>query len=212
MNLDRDGEWESQVPITGGRFLLTGEGCPDQTGHNDFPTDSRTNPGYFAITMSQEKTSLLIFPGSHQYVWYDTQDKKSLAETLKMTEITIPMNSVFIGHGHVQHAGCGWRGFHALRYHMYVIPSSMTMADSVFFAYGYSFNKSNNRRLHNTESCASDCLTSSFKSHSISARNAPRNEPKTKAQEDGNERDDASSSDEEMVEDSDTEIQPVTEV
>lgn len=181
LNLDSDGERGAQVPRTGGRFLLTGEGCPDQTGHNDFPTEKRNNPGYFCITTSQEQTSLFVCPSSHQYVWYDEEDRISLARMLKMTEITIPARSIFIGHGLLQHAGCGWLGFQALRYHMYIIPTGMEMEDSVFYAFGSSLQNSNNRRLHNIESCSLECMTSSLTSQSITRRTGngddKRNEP-----------------------------------
>lgn len=36
IDLNNDGNAELNLPLTGGRYLLAGRGCPDQTGHNDF--------------------------------------------------------------------------------------------------------------------------------------------------------------------------------
>ena len=52
-----------------------------------------------------------------------------------------------MGHGYFQHAGVGWKGNHALRYHMYLIPDDIQMKDYVYYAYNRSFKKEGERPL-----------------------------------------------------------------
>ena len=121
--------------------LLTGNGCLDQTGHNDFQVKLNTSPGFFAIVTARESARLWVCPGSHQYVHYDDKSKRDLADLLVMNEITIPSYSIFIGQGHLQHAGTGWRGSHCLRYHMYLIPRDNPITDNIHYAYGWGLRR-----------------------------------------------------------------------
>lgn len=57
-------------PVTGGRILLTGEGCPAQTGHNDFDQRKGSAPAFFFITTGHEPTEILVANGSHKGVDY----------------------------------------------------------------------------------------------------------------------------------------------
>lgn len=58
-----------------------------------------------------------------------------------MKLITIPSNTVFVGHRFLQHDGTGWSGSPLIRYHTYLIPDSHPLKDSVAFAHGCSFKK-----------------------------------------------------------------------
>lgn len=49
---------------------------------------------------------------------------------------TIKMKKAFAGHGHIQHAGMGWKGDDAPRYFMYMISEGANLKTAVPFAYG----------------------------------------------------------------------------
>ena len=147
-DLDNRSKEQCWLPITGGRPLLTGRGCADQCGHNDFVVDQGKNPGYFFIVTGPEKASLHVCPGSHRYVFYHESRRRLLAEILEMEEIQIPKFSLFIGHGYLQHAGVGWRDpegesgpGHRIRYHTYIVPSNHLLPDAIAFAYRWSFGQ-----------------------------------------------------------------------
>lgn len=40
--------------------------------------------------------------------------EKELSKLLKIEEIGIPSNGVYIGSGYLQHSGGGWKGYRAL--------------------------------------------------------------------------------------------------
>lgn len=137
MNLDANGRFEAFIPRTGGRWILTGIKCLPQCGHNDFPVIAGfACPGYFVIVTGLERAYLWVAPGSHNYVYYSAEDRQTLGSTLKMERFTIPPSSIFIGHGHVQHAGDGYSGSHCPRYHTYFSPKGFRIPDAILFAYG----------------------------------------------------------------------------
>ena len=130
-----------KFPNSGRRFLLTGEGCPAQVGHNDFDHRLGKGAGFFVMVTGAHPTGLWVCDGSHKNVNQSTRRKLQLADVMRMSLIQIPPNSVFIGHGFLQHAGAAWAGNHCLRYHMYLSPEGYELSDSVSFAYGKSLEK-----------------------------------------------------------------------
>ena len=46
-------------------------------------------------------------PGSHRYLKYPLNRRKKLRDNLLMEKLIVPSNSLFIGHGHLTHAGAG---------------------------------------------------------------------------------------------------------
>ena len=92
---------------TGGRFLLTGQDCPPQTGHNDFDHRAGTGPGFFIITTGHEASGLWVADGSHKDVYCSDKRKAKIVKASRLKLISIPANSVFVGHGFLQHAGAG---------------------------------------------------------------------------------------------------------
>lgn len=161
LNIDKDGMegFRAMVPRTGGRFLLTAKNCPDQCGHNDFDHRkamgasvksgneymklSASSPGFFTLTTCNYPVSLWVAPGSHRYVYESDDVKEILAKSLRMIKVNIPSYSVFVGHGHVQHAGTAWEASEDsnsrmesfLRYHMYVSPLGRKIPDAIMFAF-----------------------------------------------------------------------------
>ena len=130
------------MPRTGGRFLITGNKCPDQCGHNDFVARKEGSPGYFCVITGPHPVTLWVSQCSHIFVWYSAEQKEALVNALVMEEIIIPIHSVFIGNGCLHHAGTGWRGFHALRYHLYLKPEGIEIPDAVAFSLIWSLERS----------------------------------------------------------------------
>ena len=122
--------------------MLTGRNCLAQTGHNDFEHTQKSCPGFFIIATGEEGSDIWVKDGSHKIPDIEIKQRRILAHFTDMELINIPPHSVFVGHGHVQHAGAGWTGTENLRYHMYLIPEGHNMKDAVAFAYGWSFRKS----------------------------------------------------------------------
>lgn len=58
------------TPSSGGHYLLTGESCRVQWGHDAFKSSKNTTPGYFLIIKDAERATLYLFGGSHMYVFY----------------------------------------------------------------------------------------------------------------------------------------------
>lgn len=129
------------ISKSGGRFLVTGENCLAQCGHNDFDHRQPTGPGFFTIATGSGPCTLWVAGGSHLYVDYDDEAKRIMADVLEMGLIKIPAHSVFIGHGYLQHAGTAWSGSPCIRYHTYLIPQTHKLLNSVSFAYQWSFRK-----------------------------------------------------------------------
>lgn len=46
----------------------------------------------------------------------------------------IPLNSVLVGYGYLQHAGAEWREKHCLYYHIHLIPNYEQLLSSISFA------------------------------------------------------------------------------
>jgi len=90
LNVDKDGTVGYVLPLSGGRFLITEETCPAQTGHNDFPVEDGIPPGYFIITTSGKPRPLLVCPSTHKFVHYSDEALAVLAKTLKMDVHLLP--------------------------------------------------------------------------------------------------------------------------
>lgn len=92
--------------------------CSRQCSHNDFEfvAPSR-NPGFFRIVTGREGISHWACPGSHQFVYYPTVVEKTMASRQYMVVVIIPPQSLFVGHGYLQHMGRVWNGCHSLRDH-----------------------------------------------------------------------------------------------
>lgn len=66
------------TPITDRQDLLTGQNCPDQTGHDDFKVPEGKSPRFFIFVSGPEVTSLLDFFGiKHERGLYDEHEEES---------------------------------------------------------------------------------------------------------------------------------------
>ena len=90
----RTGVDAMKIPITGGRFLLTGKGCPRQTLHTDFEVlDSGKGedvPGYFVVCTSGAATPLWVVRHSHVYLRQGALALEHLSKGVKAQKVTIP--------------------------------------------------------------------------------------------------------------------------
>ena len=134
------------IPKSGGRFLLTGKGCPRQILHTDFGVEDDRElsrvPGYFLICTSGAETPLWIVDNSHFYLQQSSGLWPYLSKGLVARKVIIPPYSILIGRGDLQHAGAAdidhpnppVRG--CLRYHIYFVPHDRKLVDGVHFTTG----------------------------------------------------------------------------
>lgn len=73
--------------------------------------------------------------GSQNGVNEDPVRKRWVVNITRMILINSPLNSNFIGHGYLQHAGAVFTGKPAIRFHMYLIPQRHPPKDAVAFSY-----------------------------------------------------------------------------
>lgn len=82
--------------------------------------------------------------GSHLFVDYSADEQLTLVKTLKIEEVVMKNNSIFIEHGYLQHAGARWKADAALKYRTYVMYHGASLKHSVTFAYGGSLRLMSN--------------------------------------------------------------------
>ena len=138
-----DGKENVWVPNTGGRLLLTGNGCERQRPHNDFPVDKNKDAtsGYFVMVSGNDPFPIWVADYSHNQVYGNANQLHRNAQNMILRGILVPPNSVFIGHGYLTHAGAGDAdrvvAHKTMRYHMYLRPQSVRIPDAVSFAFGH---------------------------------------------------------------------------
>lgn len=135
LNLDEDGGNVSAIPKSGGRFLLARRDCPHQTGLNNLLYDKQESTGSFVVVTWKKRSPLWVCPRSHFDLHRGADMKRKLTSLLKMEQVETPEESVFIGHGYIQHAGYGWSGIHFLRYHTDIVLKGVPLKDTVAFVY-----------------------------------------------------------------------------
>lgn len=74
-------------------------------------------------------------PVRQKFVDFSEKDKTKVAGVLKMSKVEVPTNSVFVRHGHLQHANAAWNEGHTLWYHTFVRPEAADKKDAVAFGY-----------------------------------------------------------------------------
>lgn len=126
------------------KFLITGNYCDRQAGHNDVPVFKEEGaPGYFTIVKWVMVVHRWVEKFSHSYLFYKRESLHTLAQDLVITEIAIQPYSISVGHGHLQHAGAAYKTPFNIRYHTYLAPKDMSIPDAVMQAYDYSFGVEN---------------------------------------------------------------------
>jgi len=99
------------VPETAGGILVTGKNCRCQVTHNDFQVpgrkDMRRLPGYFMIINGKLEFPLWVSDHSHKFATRRFKHVTTTGKVLLMKKIVVQWHSVFVGHGHLTHAGAG---------------------------------------------------------------------------------------------------------
>lgn len=75
-----------------------------------------------------------MWPGGQKFISYSNKDNKK--QGLKMGAVKIPVNSVFMGHGHVQHSSASWYLTNSMLYESYVILKGADFKYVVSSSYG----------------------------------------------------------------------------
>lgn len=81
-----------------------------------------------------KKSTTSAAPESHNYVFYFDEKKANLCKVIRMEEVAMDRDHVFLRHGNVQHAGNGYRGKYKLRYHVYLNPEDVDFNKAVAWA------------------------------------------------------------------------------
>lgn len=100
---------------------------------------SYKRPGLFVIAAAKGQASLFAFPGSQLYPFSSAAKKRAFTKTLQMKRVTNLAFSVFVRHGHQQHADDEWKVKPVLDYNAYYIQSHVSLKDTISFAYRASF-------------------------------------------------------------------------
>lgn len=140
VNLDIAGKEVLCLLVTGGKYVLSGQYCLDQTEHIDFEVRGCQSPTFIVLDSGSEAICLSLCPAWHIYGHYQISLKKKLSQMLRLEVVTIPTYSVSVRHEYLQHGGCDRRGSHSLQYHTYLIASTYNLKDSVVCAFGASFS------------------------------------------------------------------------
>lgn len=74
------------------------------------------------------------------------KDNLNLADVLDMTEITIVVLFVFMGHCFLQHAGSVWSSYPILRYDLYIIRKGYDVQDAVLLVIDCNLRKKGDGR------------------------------------------------------------------
>lgn len=85
-----------------------------------------------------EEKKKYVCTGSHNYVFYSLEDKRKIADILKMDPVILPLFSAFIFHGYFHHTGAEYLRSANLGYHVYLHPQDMPTNNKTAFGYEYN--------------------------------------------------------------------------
>lgn len=96
------------MPATGTGFLPLGRGVDAKIGHNISNHLKGKWPDFFAISTGCESGFLYLYWVSHHLMDYPDDVKVIVAQKLKMNEMYVPQDAVFIENVYLQPAGTAW--------------------------------------------------------------------------------------------------------
>lgn len=70
---------------------------------------------------------------------YPTEDKKQLANVLKLASTGLTRFSIFMRHKYLKHVGAEYPGYHDMRYLFFLIPSTLLTIDATYYYHGSEF-------------------------------------------------------------------------
>lgn len=88
------------------------------------------------IVTGRAQASTFACLGSHAYLFSSRADKKLLSNALRIVIVLILPLSIYVGHGHLKHAGAGWQAPHCLCYLAYLIPEPINLKVGIVSAHG----------------------------------------------------------------------------
>lgn len=132
-------------PISDGRFFMTGKYLNAQYGQNDFDHAKNNWPGFFIIVTGAETLDLWITGGSYKNVDIQTEEKRVIDNFMELKLLIISAQSVFVGHGCLQHVVTAWIGTPSILYHICLILQGHEPMFVVLFAYPSTFRRLVNR-------------------------------------------------------------------
>lgn len=84
------------------------------------------------------------------------KDKKKLEGIVKIVEVEISVNLIFVEHIHLQRAGASWNRGHNLRHYTYVILEEANLKEEVVLKYGVSLGCHSERSATDESEASSD--------------------------------------------------------
>lgn len=85
-------------PSTRNCLRLSGLNVDAQVGHKNFEHDKGKSPGFLAFITGYEGAFFDFNSASKHFAFYPDHGKERIPQKLKMEEVTIIPDSVFIGH------------------------------------------------------------------------------------------------------------------
>lgn len=117
---------------------LNWKGMSSPERHHNFYHTYVERTGYFMTLAGLQASSIWVCSGLHKCSSYPMASKKDLRKPFKMEEIEIPLSSLFIRYGYVQHAAVALKGYYALCYLSYLMPDDVEVKHAVALVYGAS--------------------------------------------------------------------------
>lgn len=119
-----------QGPNTGEENSLTGRVCSAEVRPNDFvhqndqETKVHISCDWGGLNDNSDMSRIA------QLCEVFGQERGAVCEGVKFKQMVINKLSIFVGQGHVQHAGAGWTKEHARRYQTYLIHQGCDLKDA----------------------------------------------------------------------------------
>lgn len=105
--------------------------CPNC--HNHFEVQKRRSPSFFVFIFGSKVVSRLACLTWHTYVHYPIVDKNKPAKVPHLKAVATPARGVSVGYAYLQREGYGWRRYHYVSYHIYLMYFSYTLKIVVAF-------------------------------------------------------------------------------
>lgn len=140
-DLDEQNSHYLLLLATSGNFVLPARGIDVQKAHKDIEKVKRKLPCFLIIVTSSDGAFSYIYLGSFHFVL--ERGGKMAASEADGGGINIPLDSLFIGHDYVQNTEAKSCSKYFLRTHIYWIPESVQLKDTIAFTYGNGLRMKN---------------------------------------------------------------------
>lgn len=93
------------TPITGGHFQITEKDRLRQTEHYDTEHRRKKHLEYFVLVNGTEECTIWVAPRNQHYVFHADDEKLKMCKIIKMEEMKLSRQCVYLLQRKVQHAG-----------------------------------------------------------------------------------------------------------